>query len=278
MGYNVSVAYFAQDQAEELDSTKEVIEILDEVATGEVRRKLRTILGSFLFQGDDVFKEVAVLSGGEKSRVALAKMLLQPSNFLIMDEPTNHLDMRSKKVLQEALQNFEGTYLIVSHDRSFLDPIVNKVLEFSHGQIKTYLGSIGDYLSKKKMEKEALVRSNQPTTSAEIKKSETHPMQSRSGSKHMKQAEGNRQKEQNKKLQPLKKQVEMIEKEIQALEGRKENLEMTLADPDLYKRGHDAKSASDEYKEVQRMLEEKYTEWSILSDKIARIEKSGQAS
>ena len=148
-GYNTIVSYFAQHQAEELDMSKEVLQIVDEVATGEVRTKLRTILGSFLFRGDDVFKKVKVLSGGEKSRLALSKMLLLPSNFLIMDEPTNHLDMRSKKVLQEALAEFNGTYLIVSHDRAFLDPIVNKVLEFSHGGIRTFLGNVSDYLSEK---------------------------------------------------------------------------------------------------------------------------------
>ena len=151
-GYNAIVSYFAQHQAEELDMSKEVLQIVDEVATGEIRTKLRTILGSFLFRGDDVFKKVKVLSGGEKSRLALSKMLLLPSNFLIMDEPTNHLDMRSKKVLQEALAEFNGTYLIVSHDRAFLDPIVNKVLEFSHGGIRTFLGNVSDYLVKKKEE------------------------------------------------------------------------------------------------------------------------------
>ena len=274
VGYNVTVSYFAQDQAEELDSTKEVIEILDEVATGEVRKKLRTILGSFLFQGDDVFKKISVLSGGEKSRVALAKMLLQPSNFLIMDEPTNHLDMRSKKVLQEALQNFEGTYLIVSHDRSFLDPIVNKVLEFSHGRIRTYLGSISEYLFKKKMEKEAMVQSNQPATRTDHKTSDAQITQHLSPSRQSKQAESNHRKELNKKLQPLKKQIEAIERDIQRLEERKENIEMMLADPELYKRGDDAKSASNEYKEVQRLLEVKYCEWGSISEEIAKIVKS----
>jgi ATP-binding cassette subfamily F protein 3 len=274
-GYNVTASYFAQDQAEELDSSKEVIEILDEVATGEVRKKVRTILGSFLFQGDDVFKRISVLSGGEKSRVALAKMLLQPSNFLILDEPTNHLDMRSKKVLQEALQNFEGSYIIVSHDRSFLDPIVNKVLEFSHGQVRTYLGSISDYLLKKKSERDASLRSNQPTTSTESQTPHSQSSQHRSSSKQERQAESNRRKELNKKLQPLRKRMESMEADIQKLEARKENLELTLADPELYKRGDEAKSASSEYKEVQKLLEVKYSDWNILTEEISTIEASG---
>jgi ATP-binding cassette, subfamily F, member 3 len=275
LGYNVTASYFAQDQAEELDSTKEVIEILDEVATGEVRKKVRTILGSFLFQGDDVFKKISVLSGGEKSRVALAKMLLQPSNFLIMDEPTNHLDMRSKRVLQEALQNFEGTYIIVSHDRSFLDSIVNKVLEFSHGQVRTYLGSISEYLLKKKSERDASLRSNQPTTSTEPQTPHPQSSQHRSSSKQERQAESNRRKELNKKLQPLKKRMESMEADIQKLEARKEDLELTLADPELYKRGDEAKSASNEYKEVQLLLEAKYADWSLLTEEMAKIEKPG---
>ncbi|HLF13786.1 MAG TPA: ABC-F family ATP-binding cassette domain-containing protein, partial [Bacteroidota bacterium] len=128
VGYNAILSYFGQHQAEELDQKRKVLEIVDEVAHGEVRPKLRTILGSFLFHGDDVFKKVSILSGGEKSRLALAKMLLRPANLLIMDEPTNHLDMRSINVLLNALKEYEGTIVVVSHDRAFLDPLVTKVL------------------------------------------------------------------------------------------------------------------------------------------------------
>lgn len=274
-GYNVTASYFAQDQAEELDPTKEVIEILDEVASGDVRKKLRTILGSFLFQGDDVFKKISVLSGGEKSRVALAKMLLQPSNFLIMDEPTNHLDMRSKKVLQEALQNYEGTYIIVSHDRAFLDPVVNKILEFSRGVVKTYLGSMSEYLMKKKVEKEAALQSVQPVATKGTRPIESKPLSNSSPSRDPRKQEAQLRKELNKKLHPLKKQIEAIEADVKRLEAQKENLEMMLADPELYKRGEEAKAATNEYKEVQRLLEGKYSEWSLRSEEIAKLEQSG---
>ena len=275
VGYNVSISYFAQDQAEELDPSKEVIEILDDVAVGEVRKKLRTILGSFLFQGDDVFKKVSVLSGGEKSRVALAKMLLQPSNFLIMDEPTNHLDMRSKKVLQEALLNFEGTYIIVSHDRAFLDPIVNKVLEFGQGRARTYLGSISDYLFKKKMEKEALRASVEGTSRGlTLREQMTEPAH-RSPSKQARQQEAARMKQLNKKLQPLRKKVEALEREVQTLEARKTQLEAMLADPEIYRRGFEARSATNEYKEVQLLLDARYAEWNTLAEEISVIEKYG---
>ncbi len=273
VGHNVSPSYFAQDQAEELDSSKEVIEILDDVAIGEVRKKLRTILGSFLFQGDDVFKKVSVLSGGEKSRVALAKMLLQPSNFLIMDEPTNHLDMRSKKVLQEALRNFEGTFIIVSHDRSFLEPIVNKVLEFSHGTYRTYLGSLNDYLFKKQQERDVVLHRPEPAAGHHRGPTTEHDSHA-TPSKQARQQEAARLKELNKKIQPLRKKAESLEQEIQKFESRKEELEKMLADTEIYRRGFEARSATNEYKEVQQLLEARYAEWNSLTEEIAAIEKS----
>lgn len=276
VGHNVTASYFAQDQAEELDATKEVIDILDEVATGEVRKKLRTILGSFLFQGDDVFKKISVLSGGEKSRVALARMLLQPSNFLIMDEPTNHLDMRSKKVLQAALQHFEGTYIIVSHDRAFLEPIVNKVLEFRHGEIKTHLGSLNDYLRKKNSGGDG--RSSLGLSLADPRKTANlgaiHPLP---GSKETRQVE-DRRKKLNKGIQELRKRVEALEGEVRRLEAEKENLEMMLGDPELYKRGEEAKDVAQKYKEVQRLLELRYSEWTSKVEEVAKAETLGDVS
>lgn len=276
VGHNVTASYFAQDQAEELDATKEVIEILDEVATGEVRKKLRTILGSFLFQGDDVFKKISVLSGGEKSRVALARMLLQPSNFLIMDEPTNHLDMRSKKVLQAALQNFEGAYIIVSHDRAFLEPIVNKVLEFGHGEIKTHLGSLNDYLRKKNSGNDG--KSNMGLSLADPgKNANRETMDPLRRSREAKSA-GDRKKKLNKGVQQLRKQMEVLEGEVRRLESEKENLEMMLGDPEIYKRGEEAKDAAQKYKEVQGLLELKYDEWTLKAEERAEAEKNDDLS
>jgi ATP-binding cassette subfamily F protein 3 len=280
IGYNVILSYFAQHQAEELDMSKEVLQIVDEVATGEVRTKLRTILGSFLFRGDDVFKKVRVLSGGEKSRLALAKMLLLPSNFLIMDEPTNHLDMRSKKVLQEALAEFDGTYLIVSHDRSFLDPIVNKVLEFRHGGVKTYLGNVSDYLSKKKEE------SRQTSADNFQKKGGGKRDEGRGGDgsarrdektniqvsdKERKRTEAEQRQQLSKKLQPLKKKLESVEKTIEQLESRKREIERMMADPILYKDGDEAKKTSHEYKELQAKLKSSYFDWGKLTEEIEKM-------
>ena len=151
-GHNVDMSYFAQNQAELLDPEKRVIDVIEDVADDKLRPRSRDMLGSFLFSGDDVEKKVKVLSGGERSRLALCKMLLQSSNFLILDEPTNHLDIISKEVLKNALKSYHGTVIIVSHDRDFLTGLSNKIVEFRDGQIKTHLGDINDYLSLRKVE------------------------------------------------------------------------------------------------------------------------------
>ena len=282
LGYNTIVSYFAQHQAEELDMSKEVLQIVDEVATGEVRTKLRTILGSFLFRGDDVFKKVKVLSGGEKSRLALSKMLLLPSNFLIMDEPTNHLDMRSKKVLQEALAEFTGTYLIVSHDRAFLDPIVNKVLEFSHGGIRTFLGNVSDYLVKKKeeagkknsgdrrQESGGSKQREEPNAKSQDQRTKEHT--DHRSEKEKKRIEAERRQEHSKKVQPLKKKLTAVEKEIERLEDRKSEIEGLMAQPEFYKNGDEAKHISAEYKTVQAKLNDNYYEWDKVSREIVKME------
>ena len=152
LGHNIKIGYFAQNQDEILDQNKTVFQTLDDVAVGEVRTKLRNILGAFLFKGEDIDKKVKVLSGGEQSRLAIAKLLLEPVNFLILDEPTNHLDIYSKNILKEALKNFSGTILIVSHDRDFLNGLVNIVYEFKNKNIKQHIGGIFDFLEKKKIE------------------------------------------------------------------------------------------------------------------------------
>ncbi|MCK5765876.1 MAG: ABC-F family ATP-binding cassette domain-containing protein, partial [Bacteroidales bacterium] len=150
-GHNVKLAYYAQDQAEMLDGNKTVFETIDDEATGDMRSQVRNLLGGFLFSGEDIDKKVRVLSGGEKSRLSLARLLLEPSNFMILDEPTNHLDMRSKDILKSALLQYEGTLVIVSHDRDFLQGLSNKVFEFRNKGVKEYLGDIYDFLYFKKL-------------------------------------------------------------------------------------------------------------------------------
>lgn len=257
-GYNVTLSYFAQHQAEELDHDKEALTIVDEVASGEIRSKLRTILGSFLFHGDDVFKKVAVLSGGEKSRLALAKMLLQPANFLIMDEPTNHLDMRSKAVLQNALSDYDGTYVIVSHDRAFLDPLVNKVLEVSHSGIKTYLGTVSDYLQKKKVEQSGALPA-QP--GMKTRKAEAEQRKNESAERRRRAVE----------LRSMERRLSDVERRMEEQEKRKRLLEERLADPEFYKNSGEAKDVLRQHRELQEALEELEREWTEITDSMLAL-------
>ncbi len=268
-GHNVILSYFAQHQAEELDQSKEALEILDDVAVGEVRTKLRAILGSFLFHGDDAFKKVSVLSGGEKSRLALAKMLLQPANVLVMDEPTNHLDMRSKAIMQNALIEYEGTMVIVSHDRAFLDPLVNKTIEISRTGVKTYLGNVSYYLEKKKEEHDAAKRPAQAAKSAAKPSSESAQQEhkkSGQSEKERKRLEAERRQDVSVKIKPLKQKLIQLEGDIAKRESRKGEIEGIMANPDFYKNGEEVKRIQHEFKELQAALTSAYFEW----DKITR--------
>jgi len=268
LGHNVSLSYFAQHQAEELDPSRDVLDTIDEIAEGEIRKKLRTLLGSFLFHDDDVFKKVSVLSGGEKSRLALAKMLLKPANFLILDEPTNHLDMKSKKVLQEALSRYDGTFLIVSHDRAFLEPIVNKVLEVGNGTVRTYIGTISEYILKKREEREK--------GKARVEVVEQSPPAAREVSdKERKRIEAEKRQQLSVKLRPLKQQVDMLEREIADLESRHREIERAMLDPELYKNGAEAKKITAERKEVEQHLAHAYDQWEKIQAEMEKVRNEG---
>ena len=262
VGHNVLLSYFGQDQADELDLSKNALQSVEEVSSSETKTQLRTLLGSFLFHGDDVFKRVSVLSGGEKSRLALARMLLRPANFLIMDEPTNHLDMRSKKVLQTALAEYEGTFLIVSHDRAFLNPIIKKVLELRPGSMRLYLGSMSEYFAKKKQE------SLSQQTAARLK-----PLDNSKATAHAaRQEEQDRKKVKEKEVRSVKRQLEAVEAEIAHHEQRKSEIESLLADPEMYKKGDEAKAISAEYKSVQKELGDAYWRWGKVSEQLEKAQ------
>ena len=263
VGHNVSVSYFAQHQAEELDPELDALSTLDEIAVGDIRRLLRTILGSFLFHGDDVFKKVSVLSGGEKSRLALAKMLLVPSNLLVLDEPTNHLDMRSKGVLQEALDGYEGTLVIVSHDRAFLDPLVTKVLEFSPAGMKVYLGTVSEYLVRKSEERLAMRPGASDRQTGDEKTS----------SRDRRRREAEERQQRSKRLKPIKDRIARIEKSIAELENRKHDLERLMADPAFFSQGEEAKRAPADYRRIESDLAYAYREWEELAQQLAREEQ-----
>ena len=264
LGHQVTLSYFAQHQAEELDPAKDALETIDEIAEGEIRKKLRTLLGSFLFHDDDVFKKVSVLSGGEKSRLALAKMLLRPANFLILDEPTNHLDMKSKRVLQEALVGYEGTFLIVSHDRSFLDPVVNKVLEVGQGGVRTYIGSVSDYIAKKREEKD------QPQTAAQQMPG-GGPVVRELSEKERKRIEAEKRQQLSVRLKPLRQRGEELERSIALLESRQKEIVELMLDPEFYRNGTEAKRVSAERKEIEMNLARAYDEWETVQMEMEKI-------
>ena len=264
-GHGVVISYFAQHQAEELDPALDVLGTVDAVASGEVRTRLRTLLGCFLFSGDDVFKRVGVLSGGEKSRLALAKMLLQPANLIVLDEPTNHLDMRSKAVLQDALRDFGGSCIIVSHDRDFLDPLVTKVVEVRDGRIRTFLGNVSAYIEKKHHEGEE--------TSRRAVEGEGEGVHSASlGERERKRAEAEARQRRYEKTKPVQDKIAALEQVISALEAEKKALEEAMGAADFYRDGERAKATAARYKVLQEELLGEYYRWDTLQRDLERLQ------
>ena len=232
-GYSVEIGYFAQHQAEDLDPKLTVLDTLDAVAVGDIRTQLRSLLGAFLFHGNDVFKPVSVLSGGEKSRLALAKLLLQPRNLLVLDEPTNHLDMASKNVLKRALQEFEGAIILVSHDRDFLRALVDKCVDFRNRRIKEYLGGIDDYLrihNSESVEDAFGPRSASPEASL----NKGSGVDSGLSRKEQKRREAELRNKRYAATKELKAKIEKLEANVEKLEEEKVECESLLANPEIY--------------------------------------------
>lgn len=222
IGHQVKIGYFAQNQAQRLNENLTVLETVDQIAVGEIRTKIRDILGAFMFSGDDVEKKVRVLSGGERTRLAMIRLMLEPVNFLVLDEPTNHLDMRSKERLKEALIAYDGTVLVVSHDREFLDGLVNCVYEFKNKKIKQHLGGIYDFLAKKKME--SLRELEQTGRTPAVAAGEAEKIAESKISYE-------EQREINKNISRLGKSIGQIENDIAGLENEMEEMDKKIADP-----------------------------------------------
>lgn len=267
-GHLVDIKYYAQNQAEELDPSKTVLQTMEEAASGEVTKNLRTILGSFLFRGDDVFKKVGVLSGGEKSRLALAKMLIEPSNFLILDEPTNHLDMRSKEVLMNALQSYKGTVVIVSHDREFIDGIVHKVIEVKNKKIKTYIGNASDYLKEKEARNKIIADQNKKVV-RQNKVNNAPAKNNKAGSHETKK----KNKEINKLILPVKGKLNEIEKNTLIYEARNKQLEELMSKDEFYKGGYNVVEVTNEYNSLKEKLKSLYSQWEEESERLSNLEK-----
>ena len=253
IGHNVQIGYFAQNQAQLLDGELTVFDTIDRVAKGEIRLKIRDILGAFMFGGEASDKKVKVLSGGERSRLAMIKLLLEPVNFLILDEPTNHLDMRSKDVLKEAIREFDGTVIVVSHDREFLDGLVTKVYEFGGGVVKEHIGGIYDFLQKKQMENLNELQLSQSPTS-EARKAAPEPV---SESKLSYEA----QKEQARKARKLEKQVAECEERISKLEQQIQELENKMATPE----GASDMQLYEQHRQLKQQVASEEEEWERLS-------------
>ncbi len=271
-GHNVSIGYFAQHQAEDLDPKQTVLETLDSVATGEIRTQLRSLLGTFLFQGDDVFKPVGVLSGGEKSRLALAKLLLEPVNLLVLDEPTNHLDMASKDVLKQAMIAFDGALVVVSHDRDFLNGIVGKCVEFRNGSIKEYLGGIDEYLERHKTSTINQVFMS-PSRGRSETKGKVEPTDGLSA-RDKKRSEAEQRNRRYAATKDLKKKVAKVETEIARLEEEQALCEAAMVQPETYGNAEKTRTTQARLAEISRLLAERYGVWGTLSAEIEKIEAS----
>lgn len=267
LGHNVQIGYFAQNQAQLLDGELTVFDTIDRVAVGDIRLKIRDILGAFMFGGEASDKKVKVLSGGERTRLAMIKLLLEPVNFLILDEPTNHLDMRSKDVLKEAILDFDGTVIIVSHDRDFLDGLATKVYEFGGGVVKEHLGGIYDFLKKKQIE-----NLNELQKSPSLSESPTggkKPSAAEAPQASAGRLSYEEQKELNKRLKKLERRVADCETEIEQTEAAIAILEEKMATPE----GASDMSLYEQHQKLKQQLDRVMEEWDAASTELEEAQK-----
>ncbi len=263
IGHNVNIGYFAQNQDELMDGEKTVLQTIDDIAVGDIRTKIRDILGAFLFGGEDVEKKVKVLSGGERSRLAIAKLLLEPYNVLVLDEPTNHLDMRSKDILKQALVRFDGTLIVVSHDREFLDGLVEVIYEFKNHKIRQHFGGIYDFLKKRNIENFRELEKKTPAANVEKQSKE--------------EKSDNKQnyiekKEFDKKVRKVSNQIATAEKNIEKYEKRIAELDTLMANPEVLAEKEDqGRPVYDEYKQLKINLTKEMERWESLQLELEEI-------
>lgn len=267
-GHKAAASFFSQNHADELDPDLTVLECAEGAASRENAPLARNLLGCFLFRGDDVFKKVGVLSGGERSRVALVCMLLRPANFLILDEPTNHLDIQSQEVLQNALRDYPGSYLIVSHNRSFLDPIVDKTLEFRQGQPpRMFAGNISYYIEKLEQEKNAEKSQASANTGQQESAAPTG-----GNRKEQRKLEAARRQQRTQVLKPLQDELQELERQISEYEAAQTSLTGHMSDPATAGDAEKMQQASSAYKAISEKLEAAITRWGEVSDAIEKAE------
>ncbi len=257
VGYNVNIGYYAQNQEDILDKEDTVFGTLDRIAVGDIRLKLRDILGAFLFKGEDIDKKVAVLSGGERARLAMAKLILKPYNLLALDEPTNHMDIRSKDILKQALKAYDGTLVIVSHDRDFLDGLVEKLYEFRDGKVKEHLGGVQEFLERRKLENlSELERHYKPVEAKPVE-----VVQKKEEAKQEYQAKKFVSKEERK----IRNRISFLEKGIESIENTMAEIEAKLTSPG---EGDDIMELTRAYLENKRELDFKMEEWEKLNEQL----------
>jgi ATP-binding cassette, subfamily F, member 3 len=261
LGHNTIVSYYAQDVADNLNPALDIIETVDGIAEDKTVGQLRSLLGSFLFSGDDVFKKVGVLSGGEKSRIALCKILLTKANLIILDEPTNHLDYTSKLILQKALLDFKGTLILVSHDVDFLRPLTTKVIDIRKGNLKTYLGDIDYFLSKRDLS------SLERDTTTAIKKERSD----NTNRKDKKRIEAELRQQKHKATKDLSKEILHYEEKISTFEKEVRELEEKLADPNIYSDGDLAKDITNKFNNAKMELDKTLKKWEALNERLVEI-------
>ena len=258
VGHNVNIGYYAQNQEDILDKEDTVFGTLDRIAVGDIRLKLRDILGAFLFKGEDIDKKVAVLSGGERARLAMAKLMLKPYNLLALDEPTNHMDIRSKDILKQALKAYDGTLIIVSHDRDFLDGLVDKLYEFRDGKVKEHLGGVQEFLERRKLENlSELERHYKP----EVQEKPAEVVQKKEEAKQEYQAKKYLSKEEKK----IKNRISFVEKKIEEYETKLAEIEAKLMNPGPE---DDVMDLTRAYLENKRELDFKMEEWESLNEQL----------
>jgi ATP-binding cassette subfamily F protein 3 len=249
LGHNVALAFYAQHQAESLDGNKTVFQTIDDAAPYEMRTRVRSLLGAFLFSGEDVEKKVKVLSGGEKGRLAMCKLLLEPANLLILDEPTNHLDMRSKDQLKAAIKQFQGSVIVVSHDRDFLQGLTDKVFEFIDGGVKEHIGDINEFLRSRDAEN---FRQFELEKKEEEKQKETRPQSTKD----------------SKELYELRKELRSVEGKINTLEEKIADADAKLKDPNEYEKYMNDQSFFAQYESNKKELEKYLERWEEIAMEI----------
>ncbi len=262
LGYQVIIGYFAQDQGDMLDPELTVYETIDNVAVGDIRKRINSILGAFLFQGEDVNKKVKVLSGGEKSRLSLALLLLMPSNLLLLDEPTNHLDLRSKDILKNALLQYDGTLVIVSHDRDFLQGLTNRMYEFKNKGVKEFRGDIEQFIAKRKLE--SLSELEVGVKAATISKDK--------GSTN--KAQWKNKKEHEKNVRKLKSEIISLEKKIEDCELLLSGINEKLSVPHKYEEEIKSGELYKQHDKVNEELDTAFTKWDLKQQELDSLQNN----